>query len=71
MKTRIIVSAILLPIFFCVLFVFPPIVLTIVISVICGIGAYELLHATKMSTNKRVLVYTIIAAALTPLAVFK
>jgi len=70
MKTRIIVSAVLLPIFFCVLFILPPIFLTVVISVICAIGAYELLHAAKMNINKRVLVYTIIAAALVPFAVY-
>jgi len=69
MKTRIIVSAVLLPIFFLVLFVFPPLVLTVVISAICAIAAYELLHATKI-INKRVIVYTIIAAVFTPLAVY-
>ena len=70
MKTRIIVSAILLPIFFAVLFIFPPIILTFVVSAICAIGAYELLHATKMNINKRVLVYTIITAVLVPFAVY-
>jgi len=69
MKTRIIVSAILLPIFFVILFIFPPIFLTFIVSAICAIAAYELLHATKIA-NKRVLVYTIIAALLTPMAVY-
>ena len=69
MKTRIIVSAILLPIFFCILFVLPPIFLTLVVSAICSIAAYELLHATKI-INKRVLVYTIIAAVLVPFAIY-
>ena len=70
MKTRIIVSAVLLPIFFVILFVLPPIFLSIVISVITAIAAYELLHATKLTNNKRVLVYTVIAAALVPSAVY-
>jgi len=70
MKTRIIVSAILLPVFFCILFIFPPIFLTIVVAAICAIAAYELMHATKLNKNKRVLVYTIIAAVLTPMAVY-
>jgi len=70
MKTRIIVSAVLLPIFFAILFILPPIFLSTVISVIAAIAAYELLHATKMTGNKRVLVYTIIAAALVPSAVY-
>jgi len=69
MKTRIIVSAILLPIFFVILFLLPPVVLTLVLSVICAIAAYELLHATKI-INKRVLVYTLIAAIFTPIAVY-
>ena len=63
-KTRIIVSAILLPVFFAVLFIFPVIILTLVISAICAIAAYELINAVKIE-NKRVLVYSIIAAALT------
>jgi len=70
MKTRIIASAVLLPIFFAILFVFPPIVLTIVVSIITAIAAYELLHATKMIGNKRVLVYTMTSAALVPIMVY-
>jgi len=69
MKTRVIVSAILLPIFFAILFIFPPVVLTLVLSVICAIAAYELIHATKI-INKKVQIYTIIAAVFTPIAVY-
>jgi len=70
MKTRIIVSAVLLPVFFAVLFILPPIFLTIIVSAICGVAAFELLHATKISKHKRVLVYTIITAAFVPFAVY-
>jgi phosphatidate cytidylyltransferase len=70
MKTRIIAAAVLLPIFLAILLIFPPIILTIVVSVICGIAAYELLHAAGISRNKSVLVFTIIAAALIPPAVY-
>ena len=70
MKTRIIAAAVLLPVFFAVLFIFPPIILTIVVSVICGIAAYELLHATNISRNRSVLVFTIIAATLVPPSVY-
>jgi len=70
MKTRIITAAVLIPISLAILLIFPPIVLTIVISVICGIAAYELLHATDISRNKSVLVFTIIAAALVPPSVY-
>jgi len=69
MKTRIITAAVLLPVFFVILFILPPIVLAIVVSIISGIAAYELLHATKISVNKSVLIYTIISASLVPLAV--
>ncbi|MCL2079930.1 MAG: phosphatidate cytidylyltransferase [Oscillospiraceae bacterium] len=47
MKTRIIVSAILLPLFFAVLFWLPPIVLTALISVICAIAAWEFTKAVS------------------------
>ena len=67
-KTRIIVSAVLLPIFFAVLFVLPTYVLTVILSVICAIAAFELIKATKIE-NKRVLVYTIISAVFIPFAV--
>jgi len=48
----------------------PPIFLTIIVSVVCGIAAYELLRAAKISNNKSVLVYTIISSALVPFAVY-
>jgi len=41
-----------------------------VISVICAIAAHELLSAVKINKNKRVLVYTIISAALVPMLVY-
>jgi phosphatidate cytidylyltransferase len=69
MKTRIIVSVILLPIFFAVLFVFPPYILTAVVSLICAIAAYELLSAT-FRAGKRVKIYTLTSAALLPVAVY-
>jgi len=70
MKTRIIVSAVLLPIFFAVLFIFPAYILAFVMSVICAIGAYELLSATGVSKKKRILVYSMITAVIIPLIVY-
>jgi len=52
------------------LVVFPPYVLTVVISVISGIAAFELLNATYARVNKRILVYTIMAAALVPAVLY-
>ncbi|MCL2426871.1 MAG: phosphatidate cytidylyltransferase [Oscillospiraceae bacterium] len=69
MKTRIIVAAVLLPIFFAILFIFPPYILTIMISVICAIAAYELLSATKIR-KASVIVYTIFSAVLMPFSIF-
>jgi len=69
MKTRIIVAAVLLPLFLVVLLFLPPVVLTFVISAICAIATYELFAAFKI-INKRVLVYAIIAAVLTPMAIY-
>jgi len=70
MKTRIIVAAVLLPVFFCVLFIFPPIVLTVIISIINIIAVYELLNAVNMSRNKSVLVYTMVSAGLIPFSIY-
>jgi len=70
MKTRIIASAILLPIFFAALFVFPPYVLTLIISLISAIAAYELMHAAKNAKRKATLIFTITAAAIVPIAIY-
>ena len=70
MKTRIIVASILLVVFFFVIFTFPMVIFSMVIAVICAMAAYELLLATKLNKNKRVLVYSIITAALTPMAAY-
>jgi len=77
MKTRIISAAVLLPFFFAVLFLLPPYVLTVVISVICVIAAYELMSATgvsgvgmsgiKKSGRKHLLGYAVFSAALIPI----
>ena len=50
--------------------IFPPYILTVVVSVICGVAAFELLHATYARANKRTLVYTIMAAALVPAVLY-
>ena len=69
MKTRIIAAAVLLPIFFAILFIFPPIVLTILVSIISALAASELLYATK-NEKKRIRIYTLISAAFVPIAVY-
>jgi len=70
LKTRIITAAVLLPVFFAILYIFPPFVLTIVVSIICGIAVFELLNVTGIGKNKKVLVYAIISAVLVPQAIY-
>ena len=69
MKTRIITAAVLLPVFFLILFVFPSYILTFVVSIICAIAAYELIRAVKIR-NISVLVYSLIAAIFVPMAIY-
>ena len=59
----------LLPVFFLILFVFPPYILTFLISAICAIAAFELLRAVRIK-NTSVLVYTLIAAIFVPMAIY-
>jgi len=72
MKKRIIVSVILLPLFFAVLFYFPPYVLTVAVSLLVAIGSYELMRAASeaMAAPMRPAVYAIIVAVLVPPAVY-
>jgi len=69
LKTRIIAAAVLLPVFFLILFVFPPYILTFLISAICAIAAFELIRAVRIK-NTSVLVYTLIAAIFVPMAIY-
>ena len=70
MKTRIIVAVICLPLLFIVLFFLPPYVLTGLVSIICAISAYELLHAIWGKENDRIRIYATFAAALIPIGAY-
>ena len=72
MKTRIIVSVVLLPLFFAILFFFPPIILTAAISLLAAIGSFELMKAASDALHApiRPAVYAIIIAAVVPPAVY-
>lgn len=67
MGTRIIVSVVLAPLFFVVLFFLPPVYLAVLLSGICALASYELLRATKVASQKVLYIYTAISAALIPL----
>jgi phosphatidate cytidylyltransferase len=65
--TRIIVSVVLAPLFFVVLFFLPSIYLMLLMAAICAMAAFELLRATGVARHKGMYVYTIAAAALVPI----
>jgi len=67
MKTRIIAAVVLLPLLLLVLLAAPTIVTAILFSLLCAIGAYELLYGTGMVRHPRLVIYSMLAAALVPL----
>ena len=67
MKRRIIAAAILLPLLLVVLFVLPPIFMTLLLGVACAIGAYELLLGTGLLKHPRLVIYAMLMAFLVPL----
>jgi len=70
MKTRIIVAAIGLPVLLAVLIFLPPIVLALLLSVMCAIGALEMRRAVKEPREKRPFFVTAGFAAITPIVIF-
>lgn len=66
MVTRIIVSVVLAPLFFVVLFFLPPVCLAVLLSAICALASFELLRATHVAHHNRMYVYTALAAAVIP-----
>ncbi len=55
MKARVIVGAAVGIVAFLVFFVLPPAGVPVLISVLCAVAAYELLHSTGLITNRRIL----------------
>lgn len=64
MKLRVIVSLVLIPLLLVVLFIAPPVVLSIVLGVVSAICAYELLAGTGLVKHIRLIAYSMIAAFL-------
>jgi len=69
-KTRILAAVILVPLIFIVLFFLPPYVLAVVVSLICAISAYELLHAIGGKQNERVRLYAVFSAVIIPIGAY-
>lgn len=71
MLTRIVVSVILAPMFFVILFFLPSVYLAGLLTAICAMASYELLRATKVGHHQGMYICTAIAAALIPLGCWK
>lgn len=66
MVTRIIVSVVLAPMFFVVLFFLPPVWLACLVACISALASFELLRATRVAHHNRMYVYTALSAAVIP-----
>ena len=63
MKTRIIAAAVLVPVLFLLVLVAPEIVAAVVFSALMAIGAYELLYRTGLIRHSRLVIYSVVMAA--------
>ena len=70
MRNRIIVAAICVPLLFIIVFFLPPYIFVGMVSLICAICAYELLHSIGSKRNDRVVIYSVFSAALIPVGAF-
>ncbi len=66
MKKRSMTALVAVPLLLTVLFVLPKICTAVLLSLICGIAALELLHNTKYIEHKRLQVYSVIYAMAIP-----
>lgn len=67
MKVRIITAAVLVPLLLLILFVAPTVVTAALFSIICALAAFELLYNTGLVRHIRLVVYSVIAAAVVPM----
>ena len=67
MKVRLISAAVLLPLLLVVVLALPEIVTGIVLAAACAIAAYELLYQTELVRHGRLVLYSMVAAALVPI----
>ena len=66
-KTRILAALVLVPVLLAVLFFAPPFLFSIVVGIVCAIGAYELLNGTRMVKNFRLVCYAMLLALCVPI----
>ncbi len=65
-KVRVLAAVALVPLLLAVLFAAPKIMTAIMLSLFCGIGAYELLYRTGLVKHARLVCYSVVVAALVP-----
>ena len=63
MVTRIVVSVVLAPLFFVILFFLPPVYLAVLMAAICALASYELLRATGVAHHNGLYGFPAAAAA--------
>ncbi len=66
MKKRLITAAVLVPLLLLVLYAAPKIVTAILFSLLCAFSAIELLYNTGLVKHFRLVIYTVITAAVVP-----
>jgi len=66
MKKRILSAAVLVPLLLIVLYALPKIVALVLISLLCAIAAYELMYGTGLVRHVRLVIYSMVFAALVP-----
>ena len=67
MKTRLLTAAALIPVLLVVVMFLPKLVMTIILALFSALAAYELLYATGLLRQTRLMVYTMVSAFLMPL----
>lgn len=67
MKTRVIAALVLIPVLLAVLFIAPPIILAVAVSIVSAIAAYELLDGTSLVKNFRLTCYAMLSALTVPI----
>lgn len=67
MRKRIITAAVLVPLLLLILFAAPKVITAILFSVLCAISAYECLYNTATVRHPRLVIYSMVAAAMVPL----
>lgn len=67
MKLRIVTAVVLVPLLLAILFLAPTVVTAFLFSLLCAVGAYELLHNTGLVRHRRLIAYAMVSALLMPL----